>query len=153
MKTRETREPKPIVREIISFRRVFTKSNISTLKRLSGKLRKSGDDGSMLFPDGESAVVVSPCRVPCDIVTMNSKVMLTDVAKGDSLTVTLVYPDLEDIGKARVSVLSALGAAMLGQRIGSQVCCNTSHGLKHIKIERIIYQPEAMGLYTKYGPS
>jgi regulator of nucleoside diphosphate kinase len=91
--------------------------------------------------------VVAPNRVPGGVVTMNSKLRVRDLATDECETYTLVYPDDADINDARLSVLAPLGRALLGAKVSDVVSVEAPVGLRKIKIEQIVYQPEAAGDY------
>ena len=94
------------------------------------------------------AAIVESTEIPADIVTMNSTVRLVDGSTGEILTLTLVYPDQANISEARVSVLAPVGMAILGCRQGETIEWNVPAGTRSLRIERILFQPEAAGLYT-----
>ena len=52
--------------------------------------------------------------VPASVVAMNSTVEFLDDAHGETRTVQLVYPGEADIAANKVSVLSPVGAGLLG---------------------------------------
>jgi regulator of nucleoside diphosphate kinase len=91
----------------------------------------------------------SPVRaadIPADVITMNSKVRLTDLDRGESREVTLVYPEQAN-QPDRVSILSALGTALLGYRVGDEIDWPTAEGRLRLRVEELLYQPEAAGRY------
>lgn len=98
--------------------------------------------------DGEldRAQAVRPEEVPPDVVTMNSKLRITDLATGQQRLVTLVYPDQAN-DEERVSILSPLGTALLGYRVGDEIRWEMPAGRLHLRIEELLYQPEAAGNY------
>ena len=89
--------------------------------------------------------VVPPTGVPRGVVTMNSRVRFRDLGTGEAETYTLVYPADADVEEAKLSVLAPLGAALLGATVGDVVECGTPGGVRKLKIERVLYQPEAAG--------
>jgi regulator of nucleoside diphosphate kinase len=89
--------------------------------------------------------VVPPTSVPKGAVTMNSKVRFIDLGTHEKETYTLVYPEEANVDDAKLSVLAPLGMALLGASVGDVVECHTPGGVRRIKIERILYQPEAAG--------
>jgi regulator of nucleoside diphosphate kinase len=89
--------------------------------------------------------VVPPKSVPKGVVTMNSQVRFTDLGTREKETYTLVYPDEANVEDAKLSVLAPLGTALLGASVGDVVECRTPGGVRRLKIERILYQPEAAG--------
>ena len=91
--------------------------------------------------------VVPPSSVPKGVVTMHSQVRMRDLKTRDTETYTLVYPDEADIDEGKLSVLAPLGVALLGTRAGQVVEVAAPAGLRRIKVERVLYQPEAAGDY------
>lgn len=91
--------------------------------------------------------VVSPTQVPRDVVTMHSQVRVRDLRLDEAELYTLVYPEEADLESGRISVLAPIGTALLGARPGQVVRSDTPSGPRLLKIERILYQPEAAGDY------
>ena len=85
--------------------------------------------------------------MPHDVVTMNSRVQLVDLDTGEAMTYTLVFPDDADLRQGKISVLAPIGTAMLGYRVGDTFEWRVPAGLRRLKIEAILYQPEAAGDY------
>ena len=91
------------------------------------------------------AIVVPPELVPQDVVTMNSIVLLATRAGGD-VERKLVYPWDADDGAGYVSVLSPLGLALLGNRVGARLPPGLGRGLAAPwAIAQLLYQPEEAG--------
>lgn len=95
----------------------------------------------------DRAEIVQPEKVPADVITMNSRVVLTDLAEGDSMELVLVFP--EDAGKTEdsVSILAPIGTAMIGYRVGDVFEWDTPDGPAKLRVEKILYQPEAGGVF------
>ena len=89
--------------------------------------------------------VVASDRVPSGVVTMHSRVRVRDLEDDEKETYTLVYPDEADINEGKLSVLAPLGTALLGMRVGDIVEFEAPAGTRRLKIERVLYQPEAAG--------
>jgi regulator of nucleoside diphosphate kinase len=85
----------------------------------------------------ERARKVAPPRVPPDVVTMNSRVRVRYPGEEDSEALDLTFPDAGGL-----SVLSPLGAALLGAREGESVQCAGGRVSRRVTVERIEYQPE-----------
>ncbi len=96
----------------------------------------------------ERATVVESTEIPADVVTMNSTVRLIDLNADEEMEVTLVYPDHANIAEGRISVLAPIGTAILGCREGEIVEWKVPDGIRALKIDRILYQPEAAGEYA-----
>jgi regulator of nucleoside diphosphate kinase len=91
----------------------------------------------------ERAIVVEPERVACDVVTMNSQVVLhLDDEKEE---VALVYPQDADERDRKLSVLSELGTAILGYQEGDAIDWMVADRTRRILIEKVVYQPESSG--------
>src|SRR5688572_14363893 len=63
------------------------------------------------------ARTVASDAIPSTVITMNSKFVLRDVATGACVSLTLVFPAAGATAGEHVSVLSALGLALLGRRV------------------------------------
>ncbi len=131
-------------------RKIFiTKFDKDRLEELIGVAESFGADKRLdlesLQDELERAEIVSSRRVPSNVVTMNSKVLLRDADTLEEMTLTLVFPKDADIKSGLISVLAPVGTAILGYREGDVVEWRVPNGLKRISIERILYQPEAEG--------
>ncbi len=92
--------------------------------------------------------LVSPQDVPKDVITMNSKVRLIDLDTGEKMTYTLVFPKDADIDRGKISVLAPIGTAMLGYRVGDIFEWQVPEGMRRLRVEKVLYQPEASGDYN-----
>ncbi|MCK6538753.1 MAG: nucleoside diphosphate kinase regulator [Anaerolineales bacterium] len=95
----------------------------------------------------DRARIVPPQEIPDDVITMNSKVALRDMDSGEEETYTLVYPENANMAEGKVSILAPIGTAMLGYRIGDVFEWEVPAGKRRLKVESILYQPEAAGDY------
>jgi len=91
------------------------------------------------------AKIVPPERIPPDVVTMNSRVILRDLDSNETITYTLVFPKDADIGAGAISVLAPVGTAIIGYAVGDVIEWPVPGGTRRIRIEQILYQPEAAG--------
>lgn len=125
--------------------------DLARLQQLIDKARRESDIDAdyldQLEAKLERAELVESRAVPADIVTMNSRVQLRDEQDGSSHTFTLVFPENADPAQDRISVLAPLGAALLGARVGEPVVWRVPSGEKCMRVEQILYQPEAAGDY------
>jgi regulator of nucleoside diphosphate kinase len=85
--------------------------------------------------------------IPPDVVTVNSRVEVEDLQTGDRKVVTVVFPDAADARAGKVSVLAPLGVAVLGSRVGEVVECHRPGGPRRLRVNRLLFQPEAAGRY------
>lgn len=91
--------------------------------------------------------IVAPTSVSRAVVTMRSQVKVRDLKLDESQTYTLVYPEEADINDDKLSVLAPLGRALLGSHVGQIVEFDAPGGKRRLKVEKIVYQPEAAGDY------
>jgi regulator of nucleoside diphosphate kinase len=97
----------------------------------------------------DSARIVNPAGIPETVVTMNSRVLFEDVLTRERGTVTVVYPADSDPAAGRISVLSPVGAALIGETEGSEVALPLPYGkTRRIRIMDVLYQPEAQGEFA-----
>jgi len=98
----------------------------------------------------ERANVLPPRDMPDDVVTMNSRVRFRDL-NDDSIHVrTLVYPQRSDTAADTLSVLAPLGAALLGLSVGQDITWSLpGGGQTRLRVEALLYQPEAAGEYHR----
>ena len=60
-------------------------------------------------------------RIPADVVTMHSTVRFTHSASGKDYSYKLVYPKDADIAAGRISILTPVGAGLIGLREGQSI--------------------------------
>ncbi|MBE0556531.1 MAG: nucleoside diphosphate kinase regulator [Proteobacteria bacterium] len=93
------------------------------------------------------AKVTSPKKIPKDVITMNSEVRLQDLDSSEVLTYTVVFPAQANIEKNKISILAPIGTALLGYRVGDIVEWSVPSGRRRLKVQEVLYQPEAAGDY------
>lgn len=95
---------------------------------------------------GRSRIVQSR-QVPPDVVTINSRIRLRDLDADQEMFLTLVLPNAANFAEGRLSVASPIGTAIIGYAAGDTIEWSVPSGTKRIRIEEILYQPEAAGDY------
>lgn len=95
----------------------------------------------------DRAVLVQPKDVPADIITMNSTARLLDLDTKESEVYTLVFPEDANINEGKISVFAPIGTAMIGYRVGDTFVWKVPDGVRSLRVEEILYQPEASGNY------
>jgi regulator of nucleoside diphosphate kinase len=130
---------------------VITEFDHRRLEGLLTLLRQRSDHDAPyleeLEEELERAEVVAPRQVPANVVTMNSEVLLSDLDSGEQLDVTLVFPGAAEAKSARISVLAPIGLALLGCRESEELSWQTPSRVRRLRVERVLYQPEAAGNY------
>jgi regulator of nucleoside diphosphate kinase len=79
---------------------------------------------------------------------MNSTVVLEEQPAGRRMAVTLVYPKDSDPERSRVSVLSPVGRALIGARVGDTIkIVVPGNEPRDLRVAELQYQPEANGRF------
>ncbi|HWQ72030.1 MAG TPA: nucleoside diphosphate kinase regulator [Desulfitobacteriaceae bacterium] len=91
------------------------------------------------------ASIVPSEQIPPGIITMNSRILLRDLDTGEEMTYVLVYPEDASLIEDKISVLAPIGTAILGFREGDIIDWEIPNGKIKLKVEKILYQPEAAG--------
>ncbi len=118
--------------------------------RLAALLRR-GPASSFVQTLIEDAELVPSREVEPDVVTMYSMLLLAADGPDDQAPRRLVvcYPFDAEPEAGFLSVLSPLGAALIGRRVGDHVRWHTPDGRAHAaRIVALPFQPEASGDYT-----
>jgi regulator of nucleoside diphosphate kinase len=130
----------------------ITKFDMDRLLELIDGLRSTPKSAKMdldlLEKELHRAILCDPQNIPKDVITMNSKVSFTDTESGEKMTYTLVFPSSANISDFKLSILAPLGIALLGYRKGDIIEWVVPSGVKTIRVDEIIYQPEASGDYN-----
>lgn len=109
----------------------FTQGNKDYLDKLEKELTR--------------AQVVTSEKIPQDVITMNSKVLLKDLESGEEVIYSLVYPADADLLEDKISIMAPVGTAMLGYSVGDVIEWEVPGGIVRFSVERVLYQPEAAG--------
>ena len=67
----------------------------------------------------------------------------------EELTYTLVFPADAEAVQNKISVLAPIGTALIGYRVGDVITWNVPGGMRMLRVEKIIYQPEAAGDFER----
>lgn len=133
-------------------RKIFITAN--DLRRLQELLGVAGtfkyqdrNDLKTLESELSRAKVVDSRKVPENVVTMNTRLKLRFLDDDSEMEVTLVFPADADIDAGRLSVFSPIGTAVLGYAEGDLIEWDVPAGKRSVRIEKILYQPEASGHY------
>ncbi len=89
------------------------------------------------------AIVVDSHQVAQDVITMNSKALLQ--MDDEEVEVALVYPEDANECAGKWSVCSDIGTAILGYKEGDAFDWRMTNRVRHIRIGKVLYQPEAAG--------
>lgn len=93
----------------------------------------------------QKALKIDSKLITPNFVTMNSVMHVVFLDSVKSMELRLVYPQSANFAKGLISVLSPLGCALLGYKAGDVVTFKAPKGEQKVRIEKVIYQPEANG--------
>ena len=130
----------------------ITEVDLARLRKLIEAARDSGVDSNTpymnkLEDELDRANIVDPKEIAMDAITMRSKVRLKDLESRKEMIYSLVFPNEADVDEGRISVLAPVGTAMIGYRVGDIIEWEVPSGLRRLKVEEVLYQPEASGDY------
>lgn len=127
-----------------SAQRLLTELDFTRVSKLNrGQLPED------LVEDLNSADLVVSQEISPDIVTMNSQVEIVHDGSALRQRFTICYPADADAGLGFISVLSPVGSALLGRRVGDTAIWQMPQGeARSAKVAAILFQPEAAGDYT-----
>jgi regulator of nucleoside diphosphate kinase len=104
------------------------------------------DAAEALADELDRADVVPAERIAGNVVTMNSRVVFEDEGTRERREISLVYPEESDPEQGRISILAAVGTALLGLSVGQTIDWPLPQGrLKRYRVVEVVYQPEAAG--------
>jgi regulator of nucleoside diphosphate kinase len=93
--------------------------------------------------------LVAPQDIPPDVITMYSQVEIVDTLSHRRQKLTICYPGDTEPTLGFISVLSPVGASLLGLRVGATAHWRTPIGdLCTAEVAALLFQPEASGDYT-----
>lgn len=128
-----------------------TEFDLRRLEQLLEGADKFGDRDRKYLEDLREELrrgkVVASKDIPEDVITMNSKVRLRDLESGEEMIYSLVFPASADVSQSKISILAPIGTALIGYRVGDTIEWKVPAGLIRLKVEEILYQPEAAGDY------
>ena len=114
------------------------------------RLNKTIDvsEAEKLLHELNSAIILDPDKIPGDVVTMNSVIKISFADSGKQQEFKIVYPNDSNFKEKKVSIFSPIATALIGFRVGDLIEWIVPGGLTKIRIDEIIYQPEASGNFT-----
>ena len=126
----------------------ITQADMNHLRSLMQTMTSGREDLQKLRTELDQAQVLAPVDIPPDVITMNSKAQLRDLEDGELMTYTLVFPAKANVDQGLISVLAPVGTAMLGHRVGDEYEWHVPAGPIRLRVEKVLYQPEAAGHFN-----
>lgn len=90
--------------------------------------RRLPEAAALLTREVERANVVSPSQMLPGVVTMGSEVEFRDDTTGQVRRVVLAYPHEANLAEGRISVLTPIGAALIGLSVSQSIEWETPLG-------------------------
>jgi regulator of nucleoside diphosphate kinase len=106
----------------------MTAQDRDQLRRLADAALDKFPAAEFLAQEVERADVLAKDAPPNGLVTMGAEVEFRDDATGETRRVTLVYPHEADLAAGRMSVLSPVGAALIGLSAGQTIAWQLPNG-------------------------
>lgn len=128
---------------------LLTEADSTRLFALAERIRpRQPAVAAMLEAELDRAATVPAPAIPRDAVTMRSHVVFGYAHNPRPHWLTLVYPGEADLDRARLSVATPVGAALIGLREGQSIGWITAAGARRtITLHKVAYQPEQAGRY------
>jgi len=70
-------------------------------------------------------------------IQANSRVCIKDLDSGEVFTFCLVPPENRDAGNGKISIMTSLGAALIGKDVGTVVTWRAPSGLRRFEVESV----------------
>ena len=105
-------------------------------------------EAEKLMKELDSAKIVEPKDIPSNVVTMNSIVKLSFLNNNTQVHFQIVYPNQANLKENKISIFSQVATALIGYKVGDVIEWIVPSGLTQLRIDEIIYQPEAAGDFS-----
>lgn len=86
----------------------------------------------------DTAAVVSPGKLPRDVVTLGTRFRIRDLRTEEEAEYTLVLPSQADLSRGYISILAPIGASLLGAQVQETITFSTPATTKAFRIEAIV---------------
>jgi regulator of nucleoside diphosphate kinase len=118
-----------------------TESEFEVLSDLAESRATRG--ATLLGDELGRAIILKDGEFPRAFVRLRSVVAYTDMMTGRSRRVQIVPPEDADIDQNRLSVITPVGAALIGLAVGDSIGLNTDDGRAHVlRVDAVEYDHE-----------
>ncbi|MCJ7995442.1 nucleoside diphosphate kinase regulator [Rhizobium cremeum] len=117
---------------------IVTRSDYERLSRLAeAHASRNPEVSEELLAELDRARIVQDDKIGRDVVRMGSTLRFTSDL-GEDRTVTLVFPGEADIAAGRISILTPIGAALIGLSAGQSIDWTARDGRVHrLHVEQV----------------
>ena len=112
---------------------IITEEDFKLLKPYADRMPNKNLEMSLAAEMGR-AVIVKKDAFPAHAVKLNSKVAVLDIDTNRQMEFMIVMPELADMRKHKISVLTPMGTALLGFRKGEEIKWKVPAGYKSFRI-------------------
>jgi regulator of nucleoside diphosphate kinase len=110
------------------------------LKLAESQATRNPEVSEELLVELERAHIVDDVKLRAGVVRMGSTLRYTSDL-GEDRQVTLVYPGEADIAEGKISILTSIGAALIGLSSGQSIDWTTRDGRVHrLRVETVVQQ-------------
>jgi transcription elongation factor GreA len=134
LKTVRRREVAERIKQALEFGDISENSEYEDAKNEQGFI-----EGRILVIENKlrNARVIDESEVNTDVVSVGSKVLITDLECNEQLEYTIVGSAEADPTQFKISNESPVGKALMGQKIGTTVEVNVPVGIRRYRIDDI----------------
>ena len=126
----------------------ITQFDYDRLMKLLEKKKPHDDYDKALLYELKRGEIVEPQDIPHDVITMNSHVKFKD-EHDNKWDYWVVFPEDVDLNLNKISILSPIGCALLGYKVGDNVTLHTPlQGRRDLVVEEVLSQPEREGKFN-----
>ena len=122
---------------------VVTRPDYERLSNLAdAAMQASSTAGEQLAAELDRAHIVEADQIAPDVVIMHARFNFRDDMSGITRTISLVYPGEENVDEGRISILTPIGAALLGLSEGQSIAWEGRNGVpRSLTVLRLLSQP------------
>jgi regulator of nucleoside diphosphate kinase len=121
---------------------IITEEDYKLLKPYVDKLPDRNEEMSLAH-ELKRAVIVTKEAFPKHCIKLNSRVSILDLDTQKVLEFTIVMPEHADIKQNKISVITPMGAALIGFRKSEEVRWKVPAGLKRFRILDVVNHPDS----------
>jgi regulator of nucleoside diphosphate kinase len=121
---------------------IITEEDYKLLKPYVDKLPDRNEEMSLAH-ELKRAVIVTKDAFPKHCIKLNSRVSILDLDTQKVLEFTIVMPEHADIKQNKISVITPMGAALIGFRKSEEVRWKVPAGLKRFRILDVVNHPDS----------
>lgn len=116
---------------------IISEADYNLLKPLVGTTSPGSKEMTLAY-ELSRAKIVKDEDFPADAIRLNSKVQILDQEEKKLMEFTIVLPKYADIKEKKISIITPMGAALIGFRKGDEVEWKVPAGLKKFLIQEVI---------------